>query len=727
MKKFYTFLCAALVACSASATDFLKFNKVDAQKNLRSVSFVQATAKKAPAQITPAAGTNFTISVSEITATGASVSITPAEENQTYLATVLEKSVIEGFEDDAALVAEVKSEMDDLIEYYTQYGYTVSYADFCYTGADVMPVSSLDPETEYAVIAYGIDTETAAATTAVEAAYFTTTEAAQSENVLTLTYEDGKLYVKTTTNDPWIYIPESVAEYNKYQADLSQESVNAEMDDWAYTLDYYGVSDVFTFTGDQTIDLNEVYSNYFSSAGLVAGTEYMVLAAGYADGLRTTDATYITFTYGEGEGETGGEDGQFGMVITVSDITSSSAVVSVSPSDNTTYYYFDVMTVDELMEYDGAADLSADYKTYFDEAIEYYAQYGYSLSYTDFASQGDDNYTFEDLEAGTYVAFAYAMDVTTGLATEDAKLVVKTFTIESDGGGEGGEVEPSDVTFDLAVTDITSTTATVSVTPSNDTDYYYFDILTEDQLNEYDGAADLAAEYVESFNSAIEYYAQYGYSLTIADFCSQGVDSYGFDELDPETKYVAFAYGIDPNSGAARTELFVKSFETGAAQMSDNNINMTYADGTITIETSNDDPFFFIMESLDEYEEYVGTRTATAEGVLSELQSWISAAKSYNLLDYFLFSGNQTISANDFWTTYLSEEDMTEGQYVAMACGYNGMVSTDAKFVVFDYSSDGITNVKVYDNLADCKLIKNGQVVIRHNNKLFNTKGIQVK
>lgn len=724
MKKFYTFLCAALVACSASATDFLKFNKVDAQKNLRSVSFVQATAKKAPAQITPAAGTNFTISVSEITATGASVSITPAEENQTYLATVLEKSVIEGFEDDAALVAEVKSEMDDLIEYYTQYGYTVSYADFCYTGADVMPVSSLDPETEYAVIAYGIDTETAAATTAVEAAYFTTTEAAQSENVLTLTYEDGKLYVKTTTNDPWIYIPETLASYNEYQDDFTQESVNAEMDDWAYTLDYYGVTDVFTFTGDQTIDLNEVYSTYFSSAGLVAGTEYMVLASGYADGLRTTDATYITFTYGEGEGETGGEDGPFGMVITVSDITSSSAVVSVSPSDNTTYYYFDVMTVDELMEYDGAADLSADYKTYFDEAIEYYAQYGYSLSYTDFASQGDDNYTFEDLEAGTYVAFAYAMDVTTGLATEDAKLVVKTFTIESDGGGETPEPE-GDFAATIEVSDISATEATVSITPADETQAYYYEVLDEETFAEYPTAATLSAALKESFDYYIELYAQYGYELSYSDFASTGADSYTFTGLTPGSKYTVAAYAMSTTTGLATSELLTKEFSTVEGVDSDNEISLSYANGVITITTNNDDPYFMIMETKAEYDSYEDD--LSDDSLLDEIKSWLALTDSYGYTQYFTNSGNQTLDVNEFWTTYFSEDDMTEDQYILLVAPYAGYINGAVKYILFDYTVDGITNVKVYDNLSDAKLIKNGQVVIRHNNKLFNTKGIQVK
>ena len=93
----------------------------------------------------------------------------------------------------------------------------------------------------------------------------------------------------------------------------------------------------------------------------------------------------------------------------VSDITTSSAVVTVIPSSEEGTYYFD------LLDAETAALDDEEIKAYFiesiQETIEFYAYFGYDLTFADFLSEGEDSYEFEDLEASTeYVVVAFELD-----------------------------------------------------------------------------------------------------------------------------------------------------------------------------------------------------------------------------------------------------------------------------------------------------------------------------
>lgn len=80
-----------------------------------------------------------------------------------------------------------------------------------------------------------------------------------------------------------------------------------------------------------------------------------------------------------------------------------------------------------------------------------------------------------------------------------------------------GDVPPSDLTFSIAVTELKATSAMVTVTPSNDTETYFFDIQPKKLIDENfaDDASLIAA--------LDETYAKYG---GIAGMLSQGETGY---------------------------------------------------------------------------------------------------------------------------------------------------------------------------------------------------------
>ena len=239
--------------------------------------------------------------------------------------------------------------------------------------------------------------------------------------------------------------------------------------------------------------------------------------------------------------------------ITVTDITSSGAYVAVETTSNETYY-FDVIEKEYLDQYTDkkvfAAEMVAELKAYYEEE-------GYTLA--DALSYGSDGYLYEegDLEPNTdYYAFAVAV-TENGVVNSD--LTLKQFkTLEAAAGGSGSD-EPSNNSFAITVSDITSSGATVAIVPSN-TDTYYFDVIEKDVFDTYTDKQAFAAEMVAGIK---EYCESYGY--TLADALSSGSDTYTYEDfLDANTDYYAFAVGVS-SSGVITTDITVKAFTTLAS------------------------------------------------------------------------------------------------------------------------------------------------------------------
>ena len=262
-----------------------------------------------------------------------------------------------------------------------------------------------------------------------------------------------------------------------------------------------------------------------------------------------------------GNGENNGNGGATASyVISVTNITSTGATVSVTPSDNNSPYYFDVIEKEILDAYGSEAQFVADYvediKSYLDELNAN----GYNLSFANFVSLGKDSYTYGTepaLDPNTeYYAFAFGLSESGEITSGMTKVEFKTL---SAGGNTGGDATTSNNTFNVNVTDITATGATVAVTPSN-YDTYYFDVIEKEIYDLYTDKKDLAAEYIAEIK---DFYEAYGYS--IADALSSGNDAYSFEGyLEANTAYYALAFGVS-TSGVITTDVAAVPFTTLAS------------------------------------------------------------------------------------------------------------------------------------------------------------------
>ena len=99
------------------------------------------------------------------------------------------------------------------------------------------------------------------------------------------------------------------------------------------------------------------------------------------------------------------------------------------------------------------------------------------------------------------------------------------------------------------------------------------------------------------------------------------------------------------------------------ATVSTNVITLNYADGKLNVTTTNDDPYFLIIETTASYEGYQSDYSQTS--LDAEVDDWISSASYYGLLDDLTFSGSQLIDLADFYASVFNSE-MEEGNYVVL-------------------------------------------------------------
>lgn len=232
----------------------------------------------------------FTISVTDIKATGATVSVVPSDATVTYYFDVIEKTELDEYADAKVFIEEL---IDDMIAYAESYD--KSLADMLSTGNDSFTYySGLMPSTEYYAYAVGIDAD-GNITSDVSTETFTTAETVPSSNTFTVTESNGYIEVTPSNNDPYVWDIYSTASLSGFSDD---EIISGVISGLGEDLPIY------TATGVDGYDYSEA---------LVPGVSYTVLVFGY-DGGPTTGLTKYEFTY------EASDEGSSSEVVDVNDV-----------------------------------------------------------------------------------------------------------------------------------------------------------------------------------------------------------------------------------------------------------------------------------------------------------------------------------------------------------------------------------------------------------------------
>lgn len=218
---------------------------------------------------------------------------------------------------------------------------------------------------------------------------------------------------------------------------------------------------------------------------------------------------------------------EFDMTFEV-DGTEVTATVTPKNPEETGDYYFDILNGVILNGFVEHFDNEAAFMEYFwansifemtlNEEMSAEQIIGkYSCVGNDINGNPMHTCTFELLANWDYYLFAFKMDPETGLC----KSVPQWVKIST------GDAKPSDISVGITYTNITSYSATATVTPSNN-DYYICNFVTTEEWNAL-GADDAARK--------AKILADGNWELT------KGNDTYYLSNLTPGTEYVGYAFG----------------------------------------------------------------------------------------------------------------------------------------------------------------------------------------
>lgn len=234
-------------------------------------------------------------------------------------------------------------------------------------------------------------------------------------------------------------------------------------------------------------------------------------------------------------------------------IDQSIVTMEVFPSDNEQTYIFDVV---EKGDFATEEDLVAWYQQYFSDKLDMYIMFGLTAQdmLNDIASKGPDSYTYKKLKSeAEYIGFAIAIN-------EDILFSSDLFTAEF----RTEKVLPSDNKIEITVSDVTSTSARISIATTNDDQY----TCGVSESSEWLGMSD--AEIVDQLING-------GYNLS-SNLFEGNLDS-GLQDLVPDTDYVVFAFGY--LGGVATTSLVKVEFTTSSVNDLSSAAEKEYGDGIL--------------------------------------------------------------------------------------------------------------------------------------------------
>ena len=125
-----------------------------------------------------------------------------------------------------------------------------------------------------------------------------------------------------------------------------------------------------------------------------------------------------------------------------------------------------------------------------------------------------------------------------------------------------GKKDPVKEAFKIDVTDVTSTGATITITPADTVNYYYWTLVSTEYIVEY-GAETLAEllmeEEITEYESTFESLLEEGYIV-------RGKDVYTYTSLDPEMELSVIAFHVDKDLNVS-SEVGTKDFKTSKFEL----------------------------------------------------------------------------------------------------------------------------------------------------------------
>ena len=526
---------------------------------LLAVAFVgcKETPDVPPTPVDPVYKPDFVIEVKNITDTSVEFTITPEDEEMTYIAMMTTKEYFDEFEDDDAYIMDDLMWLDD-----AAYDAGVELSEYLEgvlkKGAISDTQDMLDPETEYIVYAFGLSNN-GIVTTSLYKQTFTTLSTELTElnfeiEVTDIGYDTATITV-TPDNDKAFYFVNvfSLEDYQNYGGDESAFAAHINK----LRNYYYGLG----ATADQMVaNLGYVGAKSLSVEDLRAGTKYMAYAIGIDERfIANSEATVVEFE------TVAAQTSDLTFEVELTNIEYDHIEGSVTPSNNDDTYICSV-------QYASALEWSESEEDFVESIVDDITAWG---NIEDSLRKGVMSLDgISGLQSETdYIIVCFGYD---GAPTTAPHIT--HFTTPAATGN------PEDLVVTFEVSDITHNSVYVTTTPS--VGAYYFTFYTEAEnfdllVDEY-GTTDACVAYLA--NSEIDYGAEW-FDCSRAEYlydlgASLGKEKNFYNQLEPSTDYIAYAIAVDMETGELASE---KGFVSEPFRT----LDKVVSDAAVTIEFGN--------------------------------------------------------------------------------------------------------------------------------------------
>lgn len=395
---------------------------------------------------------------------------------------------------------------------------------------------------------------------------------------------------------------------------------------------------------------------------LSINTEYIAYCYGLSlDGKRLTDFSMTEFSTVIQETSNIKFQAEF------SNITTSTAHIKVTPSNETEYYYwtyvsemdYNTLTLEEIL-----AHTLANIKDYVDQ--------GYPITY--FLNKGVSESTAEELWAETnYYIVAWGMDAAGTPTTRPQD--VGSFKTEAN-------AIVDDCTFAIDILEVKPEEIKIRVTPSNTETMYYAAFIDEDKCVGYSDYQ--MAQRVVNMENRRFYYNQYPEGTTWADLTNTGVkEIYGNRDLSwnflPDHLYRIYVFGVDMQGNITTA---VKRVDQRTAEAIESHLTVdvklvksTWNYATFEFTPSNDEEYYlpFLMFTDDKQYYLNADGSLDQESLMYDIQEYYE-----DEIIYMRMKGKKTMEF--YWKS--------DTDYSLFVCGYAGTNSTD--FFEYNFHSPAI-------------------------------------
>ncbi len=510
-----------------------------------------------PTPVDPVDKPDFVIEVGAVTDTSVEFTITPEDEEMTYIAMMTTKEYFDKFEDDDAYIMDDLLWLDD-----AAFNAGVELSEYLEgvlkTGVISDTQDKLDPATEYIVYAFGLS-KRGIVTTSLYKQSFTTLATELTEinfeiEVSDIGYDTAKVSV-VPDNDKAIYFV-NVFSYEDYEYYGGDDSAFAEhltqLRNYYYNLGA---------TADQMVaNLGFVGAKSLTVEKLKAGTKYMAYAIGIDERfIANSVATVVEFE------TVAAETSDLTFEVELTNIEYDHIEGSVTPSNNDDTYICSV-------QYASALEWSESEEALVESIVNDITAWG---NIEDSLRKGVMSLDgISGLQSETdYIIVCFGYDG----APTTAPHITHFTTPEATGN-------PEDLVVEFEVSDITHNSVKVTTIPS--VGVYYFTYYVEkeefDLLIDDDYSVDARVAYFANYE--IDYGAEW-FDCSRAEYlydlgASLGREKNFYNQLEPSTDYIAYAIAVDIQSGELASD---KGFVSDVFRT----LDKVVSDAAVTIEFGN--------------------------------------------------------------------------------------------------------------------------------------------